>query len=338
MRDTIDFLRRVAPKDSFFWFRDGRVITRTEGMLASAPSPALLLDGLDAPVEETLAALARFGTDPDLELAGEALVFSSPRLRVRVRVRRGEAPEVSPYEGSWHPCPEGLQAWLKLAAQFTSDQGDWSSCVHLVGQTKDASGKVTDEAHLNACSARAMIVIEAPELRVPSSLLPMPAVNFITSTREAPCDVGAVAGSALLFRWPGGEELRAQLFAGTSFPAGNVDRALAAAGTEVPVPVTDELRAAFADISALSDGRVTLTADELRSSRQEGEGAAELLHARVGLALEGLPPDHVSHWSARALGPVLACAERWNPEGYRLRRPCRFEGPGVYGVVMGVSG
>lgn len=313
MHSLVDFLKRAVGEGGTagcYICRGGLIYAQNGALQAGAPFDAPF--ELNLPAGELEAALGRMGGEPLLNARDGLLVLRQGRLRSTLRGVLGEPTPPAELGGpGWLPVPAALPWALAAAAPFVGEAG-WSQGVRL------GEGRVT--AINNRCGVT--IDVEGLALEAPV-LLPREAAEFIGST--APQEYRADAG-ALLFRWPDGRWLRAQLLAYAMPP--QVDGLFEKVGTAAPVPITDAWREAYADAAALAAERVTL-----RHDRLVVEGANSV--TEIACASEGLPPEHRSVWSTKVLSSVAPLAMSWNPGAWPEN--AAFVGVGLRGLCVGVK-
>lgn len=265
----------------------------------------------NVPAIELEAALARMPEVKSLAFDGEALQINGGRVRATIQCVIDDPPNFPPLPDKWIPCPERFAGALKLALPFTGEQG-WTAGIQI------SNGVIT--AIKNTGGIR--IIMPSLEMAEPA-LITKDCAEFIAA-QGSPSDY-ANQQSALFFRWADGRWLRAQLL-NAKMPE-SVESIFDKAGVNAPCEITDEWRAAYEDVAALSEGRVQFDNQGWRSAKGAGR-------AFIEIETLGLLENHESKWQTDVLGPVIACASAWNPSAYP--NPALFIGESFKGVVVGI--
>ncbi len=291
-----------------FFIKEGFIFASNEYLQAGA-----IYDGpegdLNVPGEELEAAIARMQKEPTITLHADHIVVKQGRLKSTIQTVPGEPPPLTDLEVEWQLLPEGFSDKLKQALQFVGEQG-WSASVRL-----------TDN-RIVAINNRSGIDIEFPGLAVGTPKhLAVSSVEFLIATDEP--SAYACTEHSVLFRWPDERWARFQLMA-ASMPE-SVDRILQGARGETPQAITDDWRAAFEDIAALSDGNIEIHEGGMETKKGAARAYIEMPDSALTVR---------SRWSIRALEPVIKMATHWNPNRWPDASP--FAGEGFCGLVMGV--
>jgi hypothetical protein len=318
MHDIIDFLKRAVTRDSEFvimgcyFVQGGTIYARNLGIQAGAPFPALVTADFNVPAKALEAALDRMRGAVDLTYNGGAVTVRSSHLKVEIPCIAEEPPAVPTMPEVWQGVPEGFMGALKVAVMFAAKDPGWNNGIRLMGD------------RITAINNRSGVDITVPGLGARGCCITTACAEFILAQKGSPTQL-CLEESAIIFKWSDDKWLQAQYLA-SEFPDA-VDRILAAGGGECPVVLTPEWRAAYADIAALSDGRLQIQPDKMVAVT--GASTADYTIETA------LPPGAITYWSEKALDPVVAVAEAWAPASWP--KPAAFRGPNLRGVVMGVQ-
>lgn len=291
---------------SCYIVREGSIYARNQALQAGVAMDSEV--AFSVPADELDAALARMQQVESITVEEGSIQLKAGRLRATIKLNQDEPPPLPLMPTRWLPCPKNLVEALALARPFIGERG-WSQGIRLM------NGRVTAMCNI------AGIDVVVDGLQLEPVLLPDITAAFLIA-QGAPSEYAAADGS-LTFRWPDGRWLRAQLLT-DKMP--DVDIILGPADSPCPVPITADWRQAYEDAAALSDGVISLTPDALLAAR----GAA---HTRIEIQTP-VHEGHLSHWTAKVIGPIIACAAEWNPAAYP--QPAVFRAPGLRGVVMGI--
>lgn len=317
MRDTIDFLKKALNRQpnsgtfGCYHISDGAMYAQNTEMQAVAPVE--MSDAFSVPGEELEAAFSRMKSEPRLTLAGQDLTVQSGRLKSVIPVAQGQAPELYDHNAlEWAEIPSALLPALRAALPFLLNPGvaSWTGGIRLM------DGRVT------CINNRCGIDVAVPNWTSPPSLVTKDVAEFLCTHTP---DEYAHKQGALVFRWADGRAMQAQLL-DQAMPD-MVDNIFAKGGTEYPVEITPEWRAAYEDVAAMADSVVEIRPDMLLAVR----GAS-----KVSVQVETpLPAGHRSFFETKVLGPMLAVATHWNPDAFPA--VAAFTGPSLYGVVAGIK-
>lgn len=317
MREEIKFLKDAvmpgAPDGSImgcYVFHNGQIYARNQMLCAGAPAP-LGMDDFNIEADVLNKTLGRMASEPDCVFEDDMLKVRSGRLKARISATRDAPFSISdqPKDG-WFPAPAGFADALKAAAPFIGDLG-WTKGIRVAKDT------------VTAISAPNGIKIKVPGLNLTRALLLDPeAADFLAD--RAPLGELTSTDSALWARWPDGKWAQLQVLS-AEMPD-RVDSLFQEPPKTPAVPITEEWREAFDDAAALSDGQVELRAKGFASGKGAGQVDVEFN--------TGLPEDHRSKWTTKALGNALNAANVWHPGDYPS--PCPFGGENLRGIVLGV--
>jgi hypothetical protein len=227
----------------------------------------------------------------------------------------------------WLLLPDTLVQVLKTLRAFISDNPAqaWAGCVALEN---------------NNCYATNNIAVAGCECPVGNieALLPSFAIDFIMKRLDG-LQSWAWTDSYVAFRWDDGAWMRSQLVIG-KFPeraAALVREAYDSHPTQV---ITDEFRAAFADVAELAEDTIRIYANRIESKFKKSVIEAEVSCEVPDNGNNG-GVDVCSIWGARFLLPVIAQATCWSPGLWGTKDnngrlvPTPFKGPNCAGVVQG---
>jgi hypothetical protein len=315
MHEIIAFLKKIVPRDrdditTCYIFRSGSIYASNSmtGMHGgvSLDTPA----EFNVPAKEFDTALSRMKAVQSLAFDGDSLMLKGDRLKVSIRCKLDEPPEIPALPENWQRFPAETIAALKLAKNFVGEQS-WQASIRLMDE------------RVAAFTGKSGIEITVPHLIIGSSLLTIECANFLID-QDAPDEYSA-ASNCIFFRWSNGRWLKSQLV-DAQMP--NLTPVFGKAGTDAPTPITSDWRTAFDDASTLSNGNIIITPLAIQSEL----GAAS---SSVSIETKGVMDDHQSCWSADVLAPIIANATQWNPGAYP--NPSLFIGPNFRGVVIGLN-
>lgn len=317
VRKELEFLKKALNRSpnggvfSCYHIGDGRISAQNEFMQASTPFDSA--DKFSVAGDELEAAFSRISNEPRIEYKENKLVVQAGRIRASIPCVSGEPPPMFQQETEWKSLSSPLTSSLKKALPFLIGTGTgWTTGIRLM------TGRIT------TLNNRSGVDIALPDWESPPVLITKEASEFLISQDQP--DEYAVLDGAVRFRWEDGGCAQIQLI-DQQMPA-SIEQIFAKAGQNAPVEITPEWREAFKDAEAVADGTIEVCKNFIRVTR----GASKVtVDAEIDV-----DTSHVSFWEAKVLVPMLACATHWNPLDYP--KPCLFQGPGLYGVVLGVKG
>lgn len=318
MKDAVEWVRTarsnktLSPnyqhyliKDLFLHATDGR-------MTVGYPFP---VDGLFCPQADPFTKLVDRLPDPIFLVAEDDDYIALKSGRQRGKVKCMDATEwLYPLiDAPWLPISQRLLPALRQLRPFVSDNAaqPWALCVELHGNCIYATNNIA--------------AVIAPDIdldQVDTALLPYWAIDFLLAHEEGLVDW--CHGSGYLgFRWQNGAWMRTQQVDAT-YPRQQITEVINKCGY-AKHPITEEWRAAFAELANLVDDYVYFMPDKMLGSEKD-------LDAEVEMATP-TPELGFSHWSIRYLKPVLEMATHWEPTTYPSPSP--FRGDGIVGIVIG---
>jgi hypothetical protein len=318
MHNTVDFLKRAvtkggdAPVMGCYFVHDGQIYARNMAIQAGAPFPALFTEDFNVPAAAVDAALGRIKGDVEITYNGGAATLRSARLKVEIACIPDEPPALPAFPTEWQDVPEGLLPALKVALLFVAEDTGWNAGIRLMGD------------RVTAINNKSGVDITVLGMDVPECVITPECASFILAQKLPPMQYSG-GDTSIIFKWADGSWLRAQYLTG-AFPS-TVDLILNAVG-ECLVELTEDWKAAYRDVAALSDGMIAILGDRMIADAQGSK--AEYMVDTV------LPEGMRTHWFAQGLDPVIAVATHWAPENWP--KPALFKGPNLHGVVMGVKG
>lgn len=318
MRSAINFLRKALNRSvsagpfGNYHIYGGEAYAQNEQMQAVARVD-LAADGFSVPGAELEAALDRMSSDPLATLDESSLSLKSGRLRATIPTTTDYPPTIYSREIDWKPLPGNLIAALRTACPFLiGTAGGWSAAIRL------------QDERLTVINNLCGIDVAIPGLVCAPSLLTEETAAFLLS-QDPPESYGVKPGAAFLFRWKDGRSLHANLV--DQVMPEQVEKIFASAGSEAPVALSPDWRAAFEDAAAITEDVIEIRSDAF----YVGRGAS-----KVKIEIEtAVPEAHVSYWKTKVLAPMLTAATSWNPGAYPT--PALFKGPGLYGLVSGIK-
>lgn len=319
MRNTVSFLKNTIDKSGdgirkCFLIKNGQIYTYGSRMTAGARLSTILPITCNVPSDETESALSRMSTDPEIMYEENVLTLRSGKLRATINCLDADTPDCLLIDNSiqWHPSPMLLPLDLKKALPFVGDRGAFNG-IRLKGN------------RITAMTTFCGININLKDLNIEPEITITKECAELLAKQDSP---ESVASSETMFccKWRDYRWLRAQIL--TNSMPDSVDEVFARADKDTPIYITEEWRNAFADISSLTDKNITIHSGGFIGTKGVG---------RIDIEFNtGVPEDHVSHWSIRALKPLMECGTtKWNPMAYP--NIVRFEGPNFSGIVMGVQ-
>lgn len=317
MKKELGFLKAAAGHFSAInilgcYTFDGGFVYAGNGAI-QAGIPYASATSLNIPTDELEAALGRMPDgvvlEPRATEAGVLAVLRGGRLRATIQCIDGEPPQRPDIDGDWERVPGGFARALELALPFTDKDGTWTTGISI------------NDNLVRAVNNRCGIEITLEDGGLPKLLLTQDCARFVAENNP---DSYLASDNSIVFRWDDRRWMRAQFLA-YEFPA-SVDSIFAKADADASVPLTEDWRAAYADIAALAD------TVELQPDRMVGRRAASVVEAA---AKTDVPAGHVSLWKTSVLGLVAPIATHWNPTAYPA--PCMFRGPGFRGLLLGVK-
>lgn len=294
--------------------REGCIYSRNVSMQAGLAMESA--EPFNIPAAELERALGRMKSVDTLRIKDGIIRIKSGNKSVAIKVNTSEAqpmPDMPP-DGEWSPGPPGLANALAITLPFVGEQG-YTATVQL------RNGKV------GAISDKRGVMVPVEGLTVDRPMaLSKEVAGFIAAQGDP--DWLYQEDKALMARWEDGRWMRAQLWA-YDVPDDRVDAIFDAAGEEAASVIDAPWREAYEDAVGLSStGFICLTPDAFHFQNDITTGMVKHTTA-------GLEPDHRSYWDSKVLEPVVACAERWNPN---VAKPTVFFGAsGIKGVVMARS-
>ncbi len=292
-----------------YFVREGMMYAHNEYVQAGVPFNSQDESDFIVPATELEFTVGRMKGDPQVSIVGEDVVIKSGRLRSTISMVNGEPPVMAGLDGEWLEVPAGFCEALKKAVKFVGDQG-WTNAVRLL------------DNRITAINNRCGIDIEMPGLEVGTAkMLAVRSVEFLCSADEPVAYIAS--DNNMMFQWADGRWARFNLLA-TQFTE-QVEVLMEAARGEVPVAITDDWRAAFEDVAALSDGDIVLHAGGLEAKK----GAAKVL-----VEIDSPEFERRTRWTCKVLEPMLAVATHWAPNMHPKAAP--FAAEGLRGLVMGI--
>lgn len=317
MHDIVAFLKGAVDDSdtagvyACYVVREGCIYAYNGTLQAGLPFDGKV--AFNIPAAELNRALDRMSEIQTLTIKDGTVRIKAGRLSATIRCNTEEAQPPPAMPEEWQDSPPGLCAALALAKPFMdNDQTRFTSCTRLM------TGRVTAMNGVNGID----VAVKGLELEHPI-LLTAKVVEFLIAQGDP--DGLHLDENYLLMSWEDGRWARAQLYHGAM--ANTVDQILENAGKKAPVAMDAAWREAYADASGLSaNDAIQLTSTSLNTKNDRADGVVE--HET-----KGLPKDHTTYWTLKALNPVVAIAQAWNPASYPA--PSLFTGPGFRGVVLG---
>lgn len=308
LKSAVSFLKSVPDisRDTYA-FHEGWVYAASPAILAAYPVPHMQgTFGLRA--SELSRVVTRMAVEPVIEAGDGTLVLRKGRLRSAIDLLDVEPPPnpLHAEEEQPDPLPEGFMEALEKVLPFISKDGAWQKSVQII------------PGALRAISGQCSCVVDVPSLTVEAGAVVITddAARYLASL-DAPSGWRQLPG-ALGFFWPSGAWMRCQL---SVFPwPALADTVFKLADAEPTVEITEELREALADVSALGDGHVDITPTSVVGKTPTGKHTAEFT--------TGLKED--TRWKIEALANVIKIATAWSPD----LKPAPFRGEGCRGVIM----
>lgn len=318
MHDAIKFLKKAVSRkpqsglQGCYLFTDGFVLASDFSLQAGAPLESEA--NFNVPADELESALERIQSITSLGFDGQRLTIKGGRLRVAIECVEGGPPEFMRLPDVFAPIPAGFTEAVRVASAFIGEK-TWTEAIQIIGD------------RVMAFSNTAGVEVTVPGMGALQTSMSKDCSEFLISQSDAPNEF-ILEKDFLAFKWSDGRWLRSQTFA--SIPdIGMLDNILNGAGTEAPETISADLRAAFDDVSALSDGLLTIT----KSSIAGGRAA---VNASVDIDPLAVPAEFVSRWRADVLGKVLPVAKAINLGAYP--KPSLFTAENIRGVVLGIMG
>lgn len=323
MHDAIAFLRDAVKRGSDVRGAQGCYIINPTSIRASND---ILHAGIDwesgasfvLPADAVDAFLGRTTEITNIKVTEKNVIFSAGRLKSTIE-RRYEEPEPAPVlPEDWLPVPSGFTTSLKIAKQFINELASG-------GRIWQAGVRLWDE-RITACSGAIAVDMKCPGLMIERpKLLGKGPLEFLIAQGDP--DEFGVDHSTISFRWDDGRWVRSKLY-DAEMPEKLIEQMFTEkAGTDAPVPINDDWRAAHADAMALGDGSLGLTITGFRVMKN---------HIETDISLDvDVPTDHSSWWSSKDMGNMLAIATAWNPLAWP--NPALFVGEGFRGIIAGVQ-
>lgn len=318
MHDIVNFLKSAVDTSEgagilgCYIVRDGIIYARNMHLQAGVAMASK--QPFNVPASELNRALDRMRDVDKLTIRSGEIEIRAGRMRATIQTNGIETMGMPPMPEELRDAPQGLAHALSLCIPFMGDMG-YSKSIQM------HTGSV------GAVSAQRAIRVALPGLEMDEPIMMSKEVaEFIVGQGDP--DEYAVEKRCLVLRWDDGRWVRGQLL-NYDAPDDNIKRIFDAAGDEGPVAIDAAWREAYADAVALSaNGGIALTNDAFLVKGEHS--SAEVAHATPGL-----PPDHRTYWDAKLLDAVVAVADRWNPAAHP--NPAAFFGPGLKGVIMGMS-
>lgn len=313
MKAEVGFLKKAAAGigagvQGFYAFSDGWLFAGNSAMQAGVPFAFPTECAI--PAEELELTVSRMDK-PVLDARDGVLVIKSGRLRSTIRCVPYDSVTKYPddLDKPTVPVPAGLTDAIAKALPFVSKLGTWQTGVCVApGTVRAFSNKSAVEITFDGT--------------FPEIILTQPCAEFLAEHK--PDSYRTYGNGGLLFTWTDGRWLRVQTLA-YEIPKAIVSRILDSLGTDAPVPITDDFRAALDDAGVLGD-KIELRADRMVARR---ENSLSEIAIRTPVAA-----DHVSTWEYPLLAMVAPIATAWNPASYP--EASMFKADGVRGAVMGL--
>lgn len=324
MHDTIKWVsealaaKDVGPAMTHYRVADGEISASDGRITAGHPWPSKRDKFLVSGVEfEKI--LERMGDDePKITAGADSVVVKSGRLNGTIRTLPVKDWMYPGVEGAkWRPLPGGFIDVLKSLRPFVNtDPGAqaWSGCIALEN---------------DGCYATNNIAVAGAVCRIGkmSALLPSYAVDFVLRRTEE-IDKWAHTENFIAFKWKSGAWMRSQLVIG-KFTEQAAVMVMSAFKLKPTQAITDDFRAAFADVAGLSDDTIRIYKDRLESNFKRSVVTAT---AKCEVPKAG----GCSIWSAAFLAPVISQATHWQPSKWPEHAP--FRGDNVAGFIVGRKG
>jgi predicted NUDIX family NTP pyrophosphohydrolase len=246
-------------------------------------------------------------------------------------------------DASWLSIPKGFVDVLRSLRAFISDNPAqaWAGCVAL----EDGNCYATNNIAVAGCACAVGGV---------QALLPAYAVDFLLRRVEG-LESWAWSENYVAFKWSTGAWVRSQLVIG-KFPERAASLVREAYDAQPTQEITDEFRAAFADVAGLAEDTIHIYGDRMESKFKRSVVVAPC-ECEVPLDKEievpildknGKPvldemyepktkrkvvPVDCSIWGAAFLAPVISQATHWQPSLWP--KPAPFRGENVAGFIVG---
>jgi hypothetical protein len=294
-----------------FIIHNGSIYARNLAMQAGVTFESTV--DFNVPAAALEAALSRMKEIQSLTIDDGIVTIKSGRLKSVIRLVESEPPGLPQMPTEWLKTPPALVPALKAAKEHCGEMG-WQTCVRLMDE------------RVTAFRSQSGIDIAVPGLVIKPSLIVPEVIDFLIA--QGGSDYYASQERAVCFQWEDGRWLRSQLY-NAEMPEINIAGIFENAGNEIPVKITAEFRAAYADAAAMTDSVIMMTPEGFQGR------TGDVANSAVEFKIKGLPKDHASYWQTKYLDPVMAQAVAWNPTTWP--NPSYFEGPGLTGVIMGCS-
>lgn len=343
VQDVIRWVSEARPdKDiglgmTFYSVRDGAIRATNGNITASYPwmnDDVFLVSGLE--FEKVLARMAEPTITFDPETSN--VIVTSDRFRATIGTL---PPDTWGYQGvddaEWRDVPGNFVAVIKSLRAFIPDKPSqaWMGAIAL------------DEDY--CCATNGMAVAGSVcEVGSVQALLPANAVDFILRRSEG-LESWSCNAYYAAFKWSSGAWMRTQLVDG-KFHERAVAMARDAVDAEFTQEITDQFRAAFADVAGLAEDGIHIYSDRMESTFKKSVVVAHFDEAHEvppdreetyiderGVAQKRTVEGGVSIWGAAILAPVISQATHWSP-GVSPSAPAPFRGNNVAGLVSGRKG
>jgi hypothetical protein len=174
------------------------------------------------------------------------------------------------------------------------------------------------------------------------ALLPSYAVDFLLRRVDG-LESWAWSENYVAFKWASGAWVRSQLVIGR-FPERAASLVREAYDAQPSQEITDDFRAAFADVAGLAEDTIRIFSNRMESKFKKSMVMAPcecevppaqeitVIDSR-GQQVKQAQGGGVSIWGAAILAPVIAQATHWQPSAWP--KPAPFRGDNVAGFVVG---
>lgn len=231
-------------------------------------------------------------------------------------------------DAKWLPIPENFVDVLRSLRAFISDNPAqaWAGCVALDHDNCYATNNIA----VAGCACGVGDV---------DALLPAYAVDFLLRRVEG-LESWAWSESYVAFKWSTGAWVRSQLVIG-KFPERAASLVREAYDAQPSQEITEEFRAAFADVAGLAEDTICIFSDRMESKFKrsvvvapaECEVPPDSEQFDNATQKTKVVPGGISIWGAAFLAPVIAQATHWSPSLWP--KPAPFRGENVAGFIVG---
>ncbi len=258
--------------------------------------------------------MARMDGEPTLESAERSITITSDRFTATIDTLAVDSWEYPTVEGfTWLPIPEGFVDGLRSLRAFVDDKPsqEWLGCIALQDDNMYATNN----------KALAGTACAVGEVKV---LMPAYTVDFLLRRTEN-LEAWAWSDKYVAFKWSTGAWVRSVVVIG-EFHKKAAEMVRAVYDMEPTQEITEEFRAAFADVAGLAEDTLIIYADRMESTFKK---------SKVVAACECELPEGKDRtiWGAGILAPVIAKATHWQPSVWPERTP--FKGENFAGFIMG---